>query len=40
MKVLITTHWVQDFLKDWEKEFPTVEFVGGTTGRGNLGRGG
>lgn len=31
MKLLITTHWVQDFLKDWEKEFPGVEFVGGTT---------
>lgn len=31
MKLLITTHWVQDFLKDWEKDFPTVEFVGGTT---------
>lgn len=31
MKVLITTHWVQSYLKDWEKEFPQVDFVGGNT---------
>ena len=31
MKLLVTTHWVQSYLKDWEKDFPDVEFVGGTT---------
>lgn len=31
MKLLITTHWVQSYLKDWEREFPQVEFVGGST---------
>lgn len=31
MKLLVTTHWVESYLKDWEKEFPTVEFVGGST---------
>jgi phosphoglycerate dehydrogenase-like enzyme len=31
MKLLITTHWVQSYLKDWEKEFPQVQFVGGST---------
>lgn len=31
MKLLITTHWVQSYLKDWEREFPQVQFVGGST---------
>lgn len=31
MKLLVTTHWVQSYLKDWEKDFPDVEFVGGST---------
>jgi phosphoglycerate dehydrogenase-like enzyme len=31
VKLLITTHWVQSYLKDWEREFPQVQFVGGST---------
>lgn len=31
MQVLITTPWVQNYLDEWQKEFPQVEFVGGAT---------
>ncbi len=31
MQVLITTPWVQNYLDEWQKEFPQVEFVGGST---------
>ncbi|MEZ4862815.1 MAG: D-2-hydroxyacid dehydrogenase [Caldilineaceae bacterium] len=31
MKVLITTPWVQNYLDNWQQDFPDVEFVGGET---------
>lgn len=31
MKVVITTPWVQNYLDEWQKDFPQVEFVGGST---------
>jgi len=31
MQVLITTPWVQNYLNEWQQEFPQVEFVGGST---------